>query len=211
MADIVTYQQISLAALKWGKYPTSENNVHSLVTWAVSENSLRSTRFKALWNPWDTTEPMPGAFNFNSAGVKNYPSIEVGLDAFIKTLTNGYYEPIIHNLLVSAPPAITCASICASPWGSQPTSELLLQVMKDWNYYATLDIHAEILTPAQVASLNDVNELFDKQNELTKVLEAAVELADAAMTPTNAKELKFRITQATDLIDGIIKLGDPHV
>lgn len=52
----------------------------------------------ADFNPLNTTQPEPGATNYNSAGVKNYPDQETGLRATIATLTNGYYNGIVADL-----------------------------------------------------------------------------------------------------------------
>src|SRR5579862_340361 len=120
----VTYQQMALAALKWGGKPLSTNNVHSLVIWACSENSYENTGTKAKWNPWDTTEGEPGSTEFNSAGVKDYPTIQEGLKAFWDTLNNGFYPHIVEALEASSVPALTCQLVCDSPWGSNPDSEL---------------------------------------------------------------------------------------
>lgn len=40
----------------------------------------------AQWNPLNTTEPMNGTTNYNSAGVKNYPSPVSGIAATALTL-----------------------------------------------------------------------------------------------------------------------------
>lgn len=40
----------------------------------------------AKWNPLNTTEPMPGATDYNSAGVKNYGTPITGIAATAKTL-----------------------------------------------------------------------------------------------------------------------------
>ena len=46
----------------------------------------------ARWNPWDTTEPWPGATDYNSVGVKNYRRPLDGIVATAVTLTNGHYD-----------------------------------------------------------------------------------------------------------------------
>jgi hypothetical protein len=143
---LVTYEQISLAALKGHvpPLPTSANNVKSLVIWACSENDYTNLNTKAKWNPWDTTEPEPGATDFNKAHVKNYMSLAEGLKAWWDTINNGFYPHIIDCLKRSAPIAETCSAIINSPWGSKPTSALQHLVLSDWPKYATLLVGGSI-------------------------------------------------------------------
>ena len=87
----VTYDEMAVAQLKWIDKPLTNNNVQSMVVWAVSESS------QAHWNIWDTTEDYPGATDYNSAGVKNYPDIDAGLNAFKATINNGRYPMILQR------------------------------------------------------------------------------------------------------------------
>lgn len=116
------------------RLPTTDNNLKAMVTWIQSENS------NARFNPLDTTEPWEGSSDFNSAGVKNYSTYQNGLDATVATLLNGLYGPIVQALSSDSPPAVTCSLIENSPWGSKPSSELLAQVVADYNHYASLPI-----------------------------------------------------------------------
>src|SRR5258706_11254188 len=52
----------------------------------------------ATWNPINTTQPEPGATNYNSVGVKNYPDKATGIRGTATTLTNGYYPGIVADL-----------------------------------------------------------------------------------------------------------------
>lgn len=52
----------------------------------------------ARYNPLNTTEPWPGATDYNKAGVKNYPTGAAGVAATCKTLTNGRYNGIVADL-----------------------------------------------------------------------------------------------------------------
>lgn len=132
----VTYDSMALAQLNFSGFPVSDNNVKSMVIWAASENALGNG---AEWNIWDTEEGgEPGEGDFNRAGVKNYPSIQEGMDAFNRTLRNGDYEPIIQALSRSASPAETCSFITNSPWGSKPSAILVANVLAEWDRYANL-------------------------------------------------------------------------
>ena len=63
-----------------------------LGAWAQAEGGT------ARWNPLNTTLPMPGATNYNNAGVRDYPRPIVGLCATAATLANGFYDGILRDL-----------------------------------------------------------------------------------------------------------------
>jgi peptidoglycan hydrolase-like protein with peptidoglycan-binding domain len=51
-------------------------------------------------NPFNTTKDMPidGVSNYNSVGVKNYPTRQAGLEATVKTLMLPYYKDLVAKL-----------------------------------------------------------------------------------------------------------------
>lgn len=59
--------------------------------WARAEGGVAS------YNPWNTTEPWPGAIDLpgNTAGVKCYPSGAAGVAATVATLRNGHYPHMV--------------------------------------------------------------------------------------------------------------------
>lgn len=134
----VRSDQFMMALLKWKGFPISNNNIRSLVIWKVSEGS------KAIWNPMDTEWPMPNATDYNEQGVKNYASITDGIEAFWNTLEQPVYAqsygPIIQALASSDAPAVTCAHISSSIWGSHPSSTEVSEVLSNFEYYASMPI-----------------------------------------------------------------------
>lgn len=60
--------------------PANPANLELLNAWALAEGG------NAQWNALNTTEPMGGATNYNSVGVKNYPSPVSGISATALTL-----------------------------------------------------------------------------------------------------------------------------
>lgn len=72
----------------------------------------------ARYNPLNTTEPATGATDFNSVGVKNYPSWTVGVAATIATLRLNYYTDIRHQLATATTTKQIADAIAASPWGT---------------------------------------------------------------------------------------------
>ena len=64
--------------------------------WKVWAAWQRAEGGTAKYNAWNTTEPWPGATDYNSAGVKNYPSAYAGTAATVATLRNGLYPRMCH-------------------------------------------------------------------------------------------------------------------
>ena len=74
----MTYEQWAALLLRHVGAPVCGNDLISVVAWEVQE------RTAAAWNPLATTLAMPGASRFNSIGVRNYGSLEQGLDASLQ-------------------------------------------------------------------------------------------------------------------------------
>jgi len=110
-----------LAAL--GVRPTYDS-VAAIVAWETLENT------QALNNPLATERVMgvPGEDNFNSVGVRNYPTLAVGVAATVVTLSNGYYGGILSALPNGTFTEIANA-VDASPWGDHDVA----QVRPDFN------------------------------------------------------------------------------
>ncbi len=79
-------------------------------------------------NMWNTTEKYPGATNYNSIGVKNYPSEDAGVDATTQTFkSKGHgYERIERLLREDAPARKVVIAWGESDWGT--ASKLALEV-----------------------------------------------------------------------------------
>lgn len=72
-------------------------------------------------NPFNTTRNIPGDADtkYNSAGVRNYPDAQTGLDATVATLSLSYYKEIVSLLRkddVTARELGHCASL--KKWGT---------------------------------------------------------------------------------------------
>jgi hypothetical protein len=75
--------------------PHTDENFKFLYAWRKAESG------KARNNPFNTTQNMKNdsnISNYNSVGVKNYSSKNIGIDATVKTLTNGRYKCIVNGL-----------------------------------------------------------------------------------------------------------------
>lgn len=64
--------------------------------WRVWDAWQRAEGGSARFNAWNTTEPWPGATDYNPAHVKNYPSSSAGTAATVATLYNGHYHRMVY-------------------------------------------------------------------------------------------------------------------
>jgi peptidoglycan hydrolase CwlO-like protein len=94
--------------------PICQDNLIAVVAWESAESTA------AAYNPLATTRDFPGATDFNTVGVKNYPSLGDGIQATIDTLVLGNpaygYGPVLASLSACAPAESTAAAINASSW-----------------------------------------------------------------------------------------------
>jgi peptidoglycan hydrolase CwlO-like protein len=133
----ITYGQWAAKFLSALGAPVSRRNLVVMVAWESAEGT------DASWNPLATTYDIAGATMFNSVGVKNYPSLAVGIQATIGTLqgTSHGYEHIVAGLMASKDPMVTGGAINASDWcygcsGGQYVIELIPVVEKYYSKYA---------------------------------------------------------------------------
>ena len=106
------------------KAPHTDENFKFLYAWRKAEGG------KARNNPFNTTQSMKNdsnISNYNSAGVKNYSSKNIGIDATVKTLTNGRYSCIVKGLKndVGAEEIASCSRDLKT-WG---TGDLVTKVL----------------------------------------------------------------------------------
>jgi peptidoglycan hydrolase CwlO-like protein len=119
--------------------PGCADNVVVMVTWQVAEFT------EARWNPLATTLDMPGATIFNSIGVRNYVSLEQGLEATHQTLLRGAetygYGAVLESLNRCADRMVTANAIRESSWcagcaGGAYVTGLVPIVERYWERYA---------------------------------------------------------------------------
>ena len=134
-----TREQWATALLRAVDAPVCGNNLVSLVTWQTAENTT------AAWNPLATTQPAPGTTDYNSVGVKNYPSSAAGIAATVATLRGGYltqgYGWILYRLATCAAPDVTAGAINQSNWchgcaGGAYVTGMVDEVRADYAPYA---------------------------------------------------------------------------
>jgi hypothetical protein len=110
----ISFEQWAGRFLRELTVPDCRNNRVAVVAWETAEYTA------AAWNPLATTYNMPGATKFNDHGVRNYRSLQQGLDATVATLLLGVrsygYGAIIAALADCAPPDVTADAIRQSSW-----------------------------------------------------------------------------------------------
>ena len=120
--------------------PACHDNMVLVVAWESIEFTM------ARFNPLSTTYRMPGATDFNWAGVKNFISLDQGLRATVATLNLPYptygYGEIVKDLRACAAPAITAQAINRSRYcdcrGHYPLVGLIPIVAANYGTYAKL-------------------------------------------------------------------------
>ena len=111
---MTTREQFATDLLTEAGWSISTEKIDALVAQASKEDA------GARNNPLATTEPGPGATDYNSVGVKNYPSYVEGLAATVATLRNGHYPQLVGVLSDPAGgSALTyCTSVELNTWGT---------------------------------------------------------------------------------------------
>jgi hypothetical protein len=121
--------------------PSCQNNLTTMVAWQAAEYT------QAAWNPLATTYPMEGDGTFNGASVRNYVSLQQGLQATALTLRTGSasygYDWILYRLATCASPSVTAAAINSSMWchgcaGGAYVTGLIPRVEAEYDLYARL-------------------------------------------------------------------------
>ena len=110
-----------------GAKPTKHNMLF-MYAWRQAEHGLYEKKPAAKNNPFNTTQPMPGAtlLKNNSAGVKNYKTPQDGIKATCDTLKNGKYEDILNGFKNNSGLNKLKDAVSSSPWGT--SYDLLSQV-----------------------------------------------------------------------------------
>ncbi len=93
--------------------PVTTENIRALAAWIGAE--ANNARFR---NPLATTMGAAGATDVDEVGVKSYPTDDIGLDATVRTLTNGLYEPILSAMRAGDSGVRVVTAVAASPWGT---------------------------------------------------------------------------------------------
>lgn len=112
----VTRAQFARTVLnRLGIHPT-DANVQAMIGWERAEGGHWNNT--ARYNPFNTTLDMPGSGDTGTQGnISIYRNWEQGVQATVKTLSNGLYAPILQALKHGSPTDVAGA-IDSSPWGT---------------------------------------------------------------------------------------------
>jgi hypothetical protein len=95
--------------------PVTPANLQFMQAWHQAEyGNTPDNRY----NPFNTTQGAPGAFDMNSVGVKGYTDEQSGVSATVQTLQNGYYQGILDALQQGTDPMAAAYAVANSPWGT---------------------------------------------------------------------------------------------
>jgi hypothetical protein len=92
------------------------------IYWVVGWTDYESSAGGAAYNLLNTTQRMPGGWDFNSVGVQNYTSYSQGIKANAIVLENGYYPTLLAALQsndlssLASPPASIQSEL--GTWGT---------------------------------------------------------------------------------------------
>ncbi len=118
--------------------PHTTRNARAGVSWIHAEGGT------ARWNPLNTTQRMPGSWDYNNVGVQNYPDFETGLAATVKTIKQTDpdlgYTVILKRLRASARASRTLRAVEHSQWGTGGLALRVLPYVKAdyWRYAGQL-------------------------------------------------------------------------
>jgi peptidoglycan hydrolase-like protein with peptidoglycan-binding domain len=109
--------------------PVTNENMKFLLAWRQAEGKAGN------FNPFNTTHKLENSTDFNSAGVQNYQTLDDGMYATLRTLTNGRYNCIVNGLIndIGAAEIAKCASL--ETWG---TGDLVGKVISGYENGASI-------------------------------------------------------------------------
>lgn len=101
--------------------PGSANNVAKLNAWNACEGNLAGHSGLGINNPFNTTLDYGGGVSVNSAGVKSYPTMTIGVQATVQTLQAARYKAVVSNLVNDGSFSAFATAVGSSGWGTSGT------------------------------------------------------------------------------------------
>ncbi|HEY9715608.1 MAG TPA: hypothetical protein V6C72_19195, partial [Chroococcales cyanobacterium] len=128
LGNTASIDQFATALLEMLGLPVTPENLKFMEAWQKAEGGgVGAHDGDAAFNPFNTTEDWNGATSINSVGVKSYKSLQDGLNATAKVMTNGYYGPILAALKKGNSAMADAEAVAQTPWG---TGALVEKVLK---------------------------------------------------------------------------------
>ena len=119
----VTEAQWAFDLLTFLNLPITSPNLTAVTSWEIQESGDPANAGEN--NPLNTTQSWPGATDFNSFGpngeyhVKNYPTLEAGIQATAAALHNGDYVGVLAALQSGEDAQAVIDQVMQSPWGTK--------------------------------------------------------------------------------------------
>ncbi|HMK63730.1 MAG TPA: hypothetical protein VK386_08940 [Acidimicrobiales bacterium] len=170
---MTTLSQWAADQLAFGDWPFTQEKLIGMVSWALAEGDIAVPRCSgALWNPLDTEEPAPGAVDFNAAGVKSYPTEQVGLEAVYATLHNGLHPGVLKVLEDEGSSAMSLAQAVGNDsWGTGNFSTVVERVKADPATYFAVEVPGSgDSPPVPLAPPEDAPMYYTPNNQLHAVV-----------------------------------------
>lgn len=94
-----SFYDAAMAILQTLGAPPTPVNINLLAAWEWCEKIHTQDGAWQWNNPLNTTQQEPGSYSVNSSGVQAYPSQQVGVQATVETLRNGYYPHLLAGIM----------------------------------------------------------------------------------------------------------------
>lgn len=134
----MTREQFAKRLLNAFGLKVTQRRLNALIAWESAEGT------KAKFNPLATTKVEPGATDYNTTHVKNYPNLDTGVRATHDTLAEHHgqgYEPIVKGLIDNEPAHDILMAVARSSWGTGALAlSVLPYVKEDYELYANKPI-----------------------------------------------------------------------
>lgn len=140
------------AILTKGGWSITQNLEDFLVAWATAENSGGSNTggVSARFNMLDSEQPALNPATettFNSAGVKNYKTLAVGVTCTVRALNNGYYTHIVDGLAANETAESLAQLTTLNTWGTGKFPTTVVAVRADRSRYYTISVGTTSTAP----------------------------------------------------------------
>lgn len=98
--------------------PTDQNSINKMTAWNACEGNDAGKSGLGINNPFNTTLDYGGGVSVNSAGVKSYPTLAIGIQATLQTLQASRYSAVVQNLQKGGTNGAFANAVGSSGWGT---------------------------------------------------------------------------------------------
>lgn len=179
-----------------GNQVPDDDTIKWIAAWTAQENT------KARYNPLATTQKWDGATDFNTVGVKNYPSPEIGIQATVKTLSYSFdgYQDIRDGIRTNNPEQ-AMDGLFKAPWGSNATSVQRIWLTTDVRnqQLPSFDSATSPTTPPASTGFGGGGSSWDSANDI-KTPFGTIEVPDLPTNDDIGRSIRTALTPSPDLL-----------